>query len=122
MRAVRTANWKYIRNLDPQAQHHTHVDLGKASTDGRAYWDSWVVKAKTDPAAAAIVRRYHTRPAEELYDLKQDPWERNNLAEDPAQKEVLGSLRTHLDAWMKANGDNGLKTERSLPDPRVKAR
>ena len=83
IRAVRTRDWKYVRNLDPAAEHHTHMDKAAAG-DGRDYWDSWVEKAKTDPAAAAVVRRYHTRPAEELYDLRADPWELKNLAADPA--------------------------------------
>ena len=26
IRAVRTRDWKYIRNLDPAAEHHTHID------------------------------------------------------------------------------------------------
>jgi uncharacterized sulfatase len=119
LRAVRTRNWKYIRNLDPDAEHHTHVDKA-ASRDGRDYWDSWVEKAKTDPAAAAIVRRYHVRPAEELYDLTTDPWELKNLAAESKHAERLKSLRADLDAWMKDQGDEGLKTERALPDPRAK--
>ncbi len=119
IRAVRTRQWKYIRNLDPMAEHHTHIDKGVAP-DGRDYWDSWVAKAKTDPAAAAAIRRYHTRPAEELYDLTADPWELKNLAADPARAKVLQGLRAELDAWMKAQGDKGLTTERALPDPRPK--
>ena len=34
LRAVRTRDWKYIRNLDPDAEHHTHVDKAAAG-DGR---------------------------------------------------------------------------------------
>lgn len=120
IRGVRTADWKYIRNLDPSAEHHTHVDKGNAGADGRAYWDSWVAKAKTDPAAAAIVTRYHTRPAEELYDVATDPHELTNLAADPKQAERLKTLRADLDAWMAANGDRGLATERELPNPNAK--
>jgi uncharacterized sulfatase len=119
LRAVRTRDWKYIRNLDPDAEHHTHIDKA-AGGDGRDYWDSWAAKAKTDPAAAAVVRRYHNRPAEELYDLTADPWELKNLAADPAHKDTLAKLRADLDAWMKDQGDEGLKTERALPDPRLK--
>jgi uncharacterized sulfatase len=119
LRAVRTRDWKYVRNLDPAAEHHTHVDKAAAG-DGRAYWDSWAAKAKTDPTAAAVVRRYHTRPAEELYDLTADPWEQKNLAADPAQAGRLKTLRADLDAWMAAQGDQGLTTERALPDPRPK--
>ena len=119
IRAVRTRDWKYVRNLDPAAEHHTHVDKAAAG-DGREYWDSWAAKAKTDPAAAAVVRRYHTRPAVELYDLRADPWELKNLAADPDHAEIRKKLRTDLDAWMKDQGDEGMKTERGLPDPRPK--
>jgi uncharacterized sulfatase len=120
LRVVRTRDWKYVRNLDPTAEHHTHVDKGAAGSDGRSYWDSWARKAKTDPAAAAVVRRYHTRPAEELYDLKADPWEQHNLAADAAHADTLAKLRADLDAWMRQQGDEGLATERNLPDPRAK--
>lgn len=119
LRAVRTRGWKYIRNLDPAAEHHTHVDRGRnPDADGRDYWDSWVRLAKSDPAAAAVVRRYHHRPAEELYDLAADPNELTNLAADPAHAGRLRALRADLDGWMRAQDDEGLKTERSLPDPR----
>lgn len=117
LRAVRSRDWKYIRNLDPGAEHHTHVDKAAAG-DGRSYWDSWVEEAKGSPGAAAVVARYHRRPAEELYDLKADPWELENLAADPAHAATLEALRADLDAWMKAQGDEGLETERKLPDPR----
>ena len=79
-----------------------------------------IVVVTDDPAAAAVVRRYHTRPAEELYDLKADPWELTNLATAPKHADTLKQLRADLDAWMKDQGDEGLKTERALPDPRPK--
>src|SRR5262249_4448240 len=121
LRAARTRHWKYIRNLAPAGEHHTHVDKGaNPEADGRTYWDSWVAKAKTDPGAAALVRRYHTRPAEELYDLAADPHELKDLAADPAHADTLKALRADLDAWMKGQGDEGLTTERALPDPRGK--
>jgi uncharacterized sulfatase len=119
LRAVRTRDWKYVRNLDPAGEHHTHIDRAAAG-DGRAYWDTWVERAKTDPTAAAVVKRYHTRPAEELYDLAADPHELKNLAADPKHADRLKALRADLDAWMKAQGDEGLATERALPDPRPK--
>ncbi|MFO0808566.1 MAG: sulfatase [Gemmataceae bacterium] len=117
LRAVRTRDWKYVRNLDPTTEHHTHVDKAAAG-DGRDYFDSWVEKAKTDPHAAAVVRRYHTRPAEELYDLRADPWELTNLADKPDHAATLAGLRADLDGWMRAQGDRGLATERALPDAR----
>jgi hypothetical protein len=69
---------------------------------------------------ASSSARYCGRPAEELYDLTADPHERKNLAADPAHAERLKGLRADLDAWMRDQGDEGLKTERALPDPRAK--
>jgi uncharacterized sulfatase len=117
IRSIRTRDWKYIRNLSPDAEHHTHVDKAQ-SGDGRSYWDSWAEKSKFDPTAAAIVRRYHHRPAEELYDLRGDRWEQRNLAADPAHVERLQRLRAELDAWMSAEGDAGLATENARRPPR----
>jgi uncharacterized sulfatase len=112
-RAVRTREWKYLRNLDPDAEYHSHVD--KAQVNPREkYFNSWVDKAKTDPGAAAVVGAYFKRPAEELYDLKADPNETHNLAADPAHAGTLARMRADLDGWMKANGDEGLKTERAI--------
>jgi arylsulfatase A-like enzyme len=118
-RSVRTADWKYIRNLHPEFYYTSHVDLVQAKS-GPAYFNSWREKAKTDPAAAAIVRRYHERPAEELYDLHADPLELINLAAEPEQAERLASLRAEVDAWMKAQGDTGkiYGEPRLLTDPK----
>ena len=119
IRAVRSAGWEYIRNLAPDAEHHTHIDRAQ-SEDGAGYWRSWVRQAEQDAAAAALVKRYHTRPAEELYDLNTDPHELRNLAADPAQALRLAQFRRELDAMMKAEGDEGLATEnarRPKPQP-----
>lgn len=107
LRAVRSRNWKYIRNLKPAAEFHSHVDL--AQREG--YWPSWVESAKTSANAAAKVARYHQRPAEELYDLDHDPWELHNLARQPEHAGELKFLSAALDKWMKDQGDEGLATE-----------
>ncbi len=113
IRSVRTRDWKYIRNLDPTSEHHTHVDKAAAG-DGRNYFDSWVDQARTDPTAAAVIQRYHHRPAEELYDLKTDPWELQNLAGAPEHAAILAQLRGDVTAWMRDQGDDGMDTERPL--------
>jgi arylsulfatase A-like enzyme len=107
MRSVRDRNWKYIRNLDPTREFHTHIDRAES----KSYWDSWIEKAKTDPKAAVIVRRYLHRPAEELYDLATDPDEIRNLAADADQSARLKEMRRLLDAWMSAQKDQGLETQ-----------
>jgi N-sulfoglucosamine sulfohydrolase len=105
IRSVRTADgWKYIRNLHPEFAFTTHIDL-PGDLGQRGYFATWENAAKTNRAAAAIIERYHARPAEELYDLNSDRHEQQNLAKDPKHSRRLKSLRTELDEWMRKQGD-----------------
>jgi uncharacterized sulfatase len=115
MRSIRTKRFNYIRNLSPEAEYHTHIDLGKA-VDGLDYWTSWLAKTQTDEHAARLVNRYLRRPAEELYDLEADPYEQHNLAADAAFEEQLKELRTRLATRMAGKGDEGLETERTVAE------
>lgn len=103
MRCVRDDRWKYILNLHPEFKFTTHITT--AGEAGAKYWESWVKKAADNPVAAIKVRRYQQRPKEELYDLEKDPYEQNNLAEDPAQTERLTAMRADLERWMNDQGD-----------------
>jgi len=100
IRSARSGDWNYIRNLTPEARHTTHIDKLPDRAEQGAYWPSWLAAAKTDTRAATLIQRYHTRPAEELYDLIADPFEQKNLAADPAHAQRLGEMRAALDAWM----------------------
>lgn len=109
-RAVRDERWKYIRNLHPEWAFTTHIDLQETRKDGlgqRAFFAEWENLARTDPAAASLLARYHRRPAEELYDLEADPAEQRNLAGQPGMADQLTSLRKALDDWMREQGDDG---------------
>jgi arylsulfatase A-like enzyme len=115
IRALRTDRFKYIRNLFPQNQYTTYIDRSENQTSGLYYWRSWVAVAKADAQAADIVKRYHERPAEELYDLAADPDEKHNLADRPEHSATLKSLREKMDVWMKEQGDQGQLFEKPYP-------
>ena len=102
-RAIRDERYKYILNLHPEFKFTSHV-TEVVGEDGN-YWHSWVTKAERDAAAADKVHRYQQRPAEELYDIQNDPWETHNLAGDPKLKEIQTQMHAELVAWMKAQGD-----------------
>jgi len=54
------------------------------------------------------------KPAEELYDVVQDPHEVRNLAGSPAHQAVLARMRQALDGWQKETADLGLVPEAEL--------
>jgi uncharacterized sulfatase len=105
MRMVRTARYKYIRNLAPDVRYSTHMDRAKDHDGGREYWASWLERSFRDEHAAATLWRYHTRPAEELYDLQADPHELHNLAGRPEQAQRLAVFRQQLAGWRASLGD-----------------
>ena len=103
-RSVRTERWKFILNLHPEYAFTTHIDL-PVNLGQRAYFATWENVAKTNAEAAAIVKRYHARPAEELYDLENDPHEQQNLANDPRHSSRVKKMRKELEKWMREQGD-----------------
>ncbi|EMI41361.1 sulfatase and gycosyl hydrolase family 43 domain protein [Rhodopirellula sp. SWK7] len=114
IRSVRVGDYKYILNLHPEFAFTTHTDvLGSAETlkpgtpsHGGLHWRSYLEAAKTDPAAAAFLRDYHSSPAEELYQIADDPFEQNNLADSPEHAEKLVELREMVAQRMREVGDD----------------
>ncbi|MCA9263585.1 MAG: sulfatase-like hydrolase/transferase [Planctomycetales bacterium] len=119
MRSVRDRQFKYIRNLHPEFELHSHVTKVREKD---AYWPTWEEAAQHDENAAQIVRRYQVHPAEEFYDLTRDPQELHNLAEEPEYREQLTQMRTRLEDWMQQQGDQqkvyGLPKLLPRPGPR----
>ena len=105
MRAVRTAQWKYIRNYFPAIpyqQHNVYNDLNYPTWNlvrelGRA--------GKLSPEATLFSAE--RKPIEELFDLATDPHEVRNLAENPAHFETLRRLRSALHSIMTAVASAG---------------
>lgn len=118
MRSVRTKTHRYIWNIDSHFRYNWPPDTGwwgesrppgaltRWSRRGWPMWESWFRKAETDPVIAARLRAIQYRPSEELYDIRTDPYELKNIAEEPDQRELL-SLRRKVRAWMEQQGDTG---------------
>lgn len=118
VRSIRTETHKYIWNLKPDAEFQDVVTNPRPA-DRLDYWQSWVEKAKTDPATQKLVDAYQHRPEEELYDLAADPYELTNLAADPKLADLKTSLRKRLEAFMKEQGDKGIDTEMDAKNRQV---
>ncbi len=67
---------------------------------------AWLVLHRDDPKWKPYFdHAYGKRPREELFDLKKDPNEMNNVADDPAYANVLTELRDKLMAELEHSGD-----------------
>lgn len=107
-RAVRTKEFKYIKNFYPERPMYTAV----------AYREKMPImqellrlreEGNLSPEQALWFRE--TKPAEELYDLANDPYELNNLVEDPAFATRVVELRTACADWMEEINDLGSMPE-----------
>jgi arylsulfatase A-like enzyme len=108
IRALRTDRYKYIRNFLYQ-RPHLQPNRYKDSKD--------IIKTlRTAHAAGTLDKAQQllftsTRPEEELYDLRNDPWEIHNLAADPAYQDRVTEFRQRLDDWMERTNDHGPESE-----------
>jgi N-sulfoglucosamine sulfohydrolase len=126
-RAVRTKDFLYIRNLRPDlwpssdpisesscqssliGAAFTDIDGGPTKTLYLERRDDPKIKPFFDMACAK-------RPAEELYDIRKDPWQLKNVAGQPEYAEAKAGMRKLLDDWMTSTGDPRAKGETDFWD------
>lgn len=108
IRSVRTKDFKYIRNFLPQRPYLQPCAYKDAKGILIALRE-WHQAGKLNPAQELIFR--DIRPREELYDLKNDPFEINNLASNKKHNRTLLELRGKLDQWMDETNDQGRQPE-----------
>jgi arylsulfatase A-like enzyme len=135
-RAIRTRDFLYIRNFAPQRwPMGTPTGLDDPATEptlAQVREDTFVCFADLDasPTKAWMVKNrsvpqwqqhwqlgFGKRPAEELYDLRRDPDQMQNVADDPAYAPTRADLSQRLLATLRATGDprvqgDGLTFER----------
>jgi N-sulfoglucosamine sulfohydrolase len=105
IRAIRDANYKLLLNLTPDKKYHIKYMMNPNKKD--SYWNGWLAQAATSAKDKKLIERIVDRPAVEFYDLKKDPYELNNLANNPAYKKQIEQYTTRLKQWMKQQGDPG---------------
>lgn len=115
MRTVRTRRFRYIRNDYPERPYMQRNRYKEAT-----YPTVWVLRTlhaegALTPAQASFMQE--TRPREELYDLKKDPYETVNRADSSAYRAITRQLRVELDRWIRRTNDQG----RTPEDPDVAA-
>ncbi|MFM8497336.1 MAG: sulfatase [Planctomycetia bacterium] len=103
IRSVRTDRFLYIRNFYPQRpllQPNAYKDAKPTLEALRR-----LHAAGELPPLTERILFSPTRPAEELYLWRDDPWQLTNLADDPTHGADLEACRARLDRWMQAMAD-----------------
>jgi len=106
-RAVRDKKYRYIRNYMPFRIPVQHLDFLFLASSAQAWEDAFHAGQLNDIQCIPFL----PKPVEELYDTENDPWEVNNLAEDPSYREILERMREENKSWMREIRDVGLIPE-----------
>jgi arylsulfatase A-like enzyme len=116
VRAVRTDDWLYIRNFRPDrwpaGDPERVFSVGPYGDIDGGLSKSLLLERRDDPAIARFFELATAkRPAEELYDLRADPDQLNNVTSDPRRSAAKARLRRMLDEWMRTTGDPRATTD-----------
>lgn len=111
IRAVRSKDYKYIRNFRPELPYAQRIDYMELMPTMRV-WRQMNYDGKLN----ATQRRFFsgTKPVEELYDVNADPHEIRNLAGEARLAPVLTEMRAALEQWMADTSDLG-----AVPEPEL---
>ena len=111
IRAVRDKRFKYIRNYFPQNSHALNVAYRRQMVLMR-YLTSLHLTGKLSKEHDLWFRVPKLK--EELYDLENDPFELNNLSDNPDYSNKLKNLSDVLDNWIEEIDDLGRIPEKQL--------
>lgn len=111
IRACRDKDFLYIKNFEPKipyAQNIAYMDAMPTMQEWRRLNALGQLKG---PSALFFEPE---KPEEELFDVKADPHNINNLAKSASHQEVLLRMRKTLEKWQKETGDLG-----SIPEDQL---
>ena len=88
-RMIRDNRYKYIRNFNS-------LEVVEQNLTGKPNVDYFIKRG---------ANAFKDEPLEELYDLESDPFEQNNLTQNPELQSVKKKLKKDLFSWMEAQDD-----------------
>jgi arylsulfatase A-like enzyme len=116
VRTVRDARFKYLRNFEPERPYIQPMVYAEHTNPNFNLMKELFAAGKLNADQAKFMAPH--RPAEELYDLQNDPLEFHNLASAPEHEATLKRLRETLEHWIKDTHDTGATPE----DPEAQRR
>lgn len=98
--------FQYIRNLDltPNGAQIAYRNFSKTQADLNKGFQDGTLNADQQ-------KWFKGKDMEELYDLKKDPFQLNNIAKDPKYIKILKTYREELDRWRSSENDMNIIPE-----------
>jgi N-sulfoglucosamine sulfohydrolase len=109
-RAIRTHDFLYIRNYEPDrwpaGDPPLFGDVDAWKLQYASPTKEYLLVHRNDPRVRPLYQlAFGKRPAEELYDLRRDPHPMRNVAAEPAYAQRRQTLATALTGHLRATGD-----------------
>lgn len=112
-RAVTDGRYKLIWNMTPGnlmgVESINGFDFGhkKREVCPQLMYRSWVEQENPTEHTLQMIQRYKYHPEYQLFDLDNDPYEMNNLADNSEYSAKLEEMKSAIKDWMKQQGDDG---------------
>lgn len=110
VRAVRSKQYKYIRNYYPEKPYLLWIPYRNRHP---VMQEMWRLHAEGNLEGDQSVM-FRPRPPEELYDVENDKFELNNLADNSEYTVTLEQMRNALTDWQAEFGDMGNISEEQM--------
>ncbi len=107
VRQTRSQRYSYLKNYLPHKPWGQYIQYMFA-TPTTQVWHKMYEEGALNPVQALF---WQTKPSEELYDLENDPYEINNLADSPDHAEALAEMRQAHADWSARIKDVALLPE-----------
>jgi N-sulfoglucosamine sulfohydrolase len=106
IRGIRTADFLYLRNLEPDrwpaGDPEFYWAVGPYGDVDNCRSKEYLLEAKPQPYFDLC---FGKRPPEELFDLRKDPGQVRNVASHPAMQTLRKQLAAKVDQWMRDTAD-----------------
>ena len=111
IRAVFDGRFRYIRNFEPLKPYYQYMNTPEKGATMRE-----IRRAEKESSLTAAGKLFSSikKPVEELYDVKKDPHEINNLASDSKYLSKIKLMRNVMSNWQSTIGDIGLIPEAEI--------
>ncbi|MCR9063733.1 MAG: sulfatase [Cytophagales bacterium] len=111
VRSAMDRQYQYVRNFQPEKPLYMDIEYRKNMPMMQMILEK---KEAGELNEDQLFWFKETKPAEELYDLREDPYQLHNLADNPEHLETLERFRAVMDQWLAEIEDLGAIDEKEM--------